>query len=180
MLSTRILFAGLAGICLIAAANAAPITLNVKMGLWEMSMSGKASGAMPVAPEMLARMTPAQRAKMEAAMAQSMAAMSAPHTYKECLTQKSMQQGFTTEEEKRGNACKETVLTSTATVMDLRQECGGRTKNSTHVRFEALNSETVNGTIDTVMSEGGHTMTMQHRLHGRWLGGACGNVKPRD
>ena len=176
----RILFAGLAGTCLVAAAQAAPITLNVKTGLWEMSMSGKTSGAMPIPPETLARMTPAQRTKMEAAMAASMAAMSAPHTYKECLTQKSMQQGFNTEEEGRGGACKETVLTGTATVMEVRQECGGRSKTSSHVRFEATNNETVNGTIDTVMSEGGHTMTMQHTLHGRWLGAACGDVKPRD
>jgi hypothetical protein len=39
--------------------------LNVKLGLWETTHTTTTSGQMPIPPEMLAKLTPEQRAKME-------------------------------------------------------------------------------------------------------------------
>ncbi|HTE88846.1 MAG TPA: hypothetical protein VK639_07845 [Terriglobales bacterium] len=42
--------------------------LNVKTGLWETTTTRITSGEIPIPAEMLARLTPEQRAKMEARM----------------------------------------------------------------------------------------------------------------
>lgn len=177
MLKLRVLFAAVsAASCLALAAQAAPLSLNVKTGLWEMTTSGQTSGAPPIPPEMLAQLTPERRAKFEAAMAASLAKSNQSHVTKTCVTEKTLQHGFDPEEN-RGRHCTNTVLSSNAKVMELRQECTGREKTSGHIRFEAVSPELVNGTIDIVMSNGANTMTMKHVMHGKWLGADCGNLK---
>ena len=44
-----------------------PKPLNLKLGLWEATSLISMSGAPPIPPEMLAKMTPAQRAKSKSA-----------------------------------------------------------------------------------------------------------------
>ena len=49
-------------------AYAADPAFDVKTGLWEVTSTGSMSGAPPIPQDALARMTPEQRAQMEAAM----------------------------------------------------------------------------------------------------------------
>jgi len=74
MFMTRILLAILVGGFCISAGQADPVTLNVRPGLWEMMVLGEGSGMPPIPAEALARLTPEQRAKFEAAMAARTAA----------------------------------------------------------------------------------------------------------
>ncbi len=181
MRSPRILAAGLAAAaCLAVAAGAAPIALNVKTGLWEITMSGQTSGKPPIPSDVLASMTPEQRAKFDAAMAASRARSAETHVQKTCVTEKSLQNGFDLGNNENDGTCKTTVLASTPTTMEMRQECTGPEKMSMHMRFVAANRERITGTMEMVMTDGTNTMTMNYTMNGRWLGADCGNVKSDD
>ena len=178
MSTSRVLFAGLALSCCAAAALADPISLHVRPGLWEMTSSGQASGAPPIPPELLARLPPERRAKFEAAMAASMARTAAPRSHRQCVTEENLAHGFNPEKVPAGaGQCTQTVVSSTASVMEVHEECTGREKVSATFHFEAANPESMNGTIDMVMSDGVHSMNVKRVIQGKWLGADCGNVK---
>ena len=75
---------------------------NIKPGLWEVTVTPKMSGEMPIPDDQLAKMTPDQRAKVEAMVK---GAGSKPHVYKDCMTPEKIAKGF---EMERG--ADETVL----------------------------------------------------------------------
>jgi len=60
--------------------------LNIKTGLWQLTMTTTVSGRPPIPPEALARMTPEQRAKFEAAMKARASHGPRTRTYKNCVT----------------------------------------------------------------------------------------------
>ncbi|MGH6664734.1 MAG: DUF3617 domain-containing protein, partial [Pseudolabrys sp.] len=98
--------------------------------------------------------------------------------YKQCVTAENLAHGFDLNEKAKGvHQCKPTVVTSTGSVMEVREECAGREKVSGTFHFEAASPETMNGTIDMTMSDGVHTMTVKRVMHGKWLGADCGGVK---
>jgi hypothetical protein len=179
MSTSRVLFTVLAlGTGGAFAAQAEPISLNVRPGLWEMTTTGQATGAPPIPADLLASMPPDRRAKFEAAMAATMARSAAAHTYKQCVTAENLAQGFDLNEKSKGmHECKPVVVSSTASVMEVREECTGRENVSGTFRFEAASPETMNGTIDMAMSDGVHTMNIKRVIHAKWLGADCGNVK---
>lgn len=159
----------------VSAAQAGPVTLNVRPGLWEMTVSGQGSGTPPIPAEVLARMTPEQRAKFQAAMAARMGGGDKPNVYKSCITETTLQRGFNTGESNAQRKCTQTILSSTASAMDGREECtGGRAHMSGHFHFAAPDPVTVNGTIDYSVGDGAHTMTMKQVIHGKWVGADCG------
>jgi hypothetical protein len=175
MFTTRMLLAVLAGGLGVSAAHAGPITLNVRPGLWEMTVSGQSSGMPPIPAEVLARMTPEQRAKFQAAIAARMAGGDKPHVYKSCITQTTLQRGFDTGESSAQRKCTQTVLSSSASAMDGREECtGGRARVSGHFHFTAPDPMTVNGAIELAINNGSHTMTMKQVIHAKWVGTDCG------
>src|SRR5690348_9441337 len=92
-ISSVLLAGACAGILGVASAQAGS-TLNVKLGLWEMTTMGEVSGAPPIPPEALARMTPEQRARMQAAMTASLAQQNKPKVRKYCVTQKDLERGL--------------------------------------------------------------------------------------
>lgn len=175
MLLTRIMLAALAGGFGVAAAYAGPVTLNVRPGLWEMTISSQGGGMPPIPPQALARLTPEQRAKFQAAMAAHMAGANKPHAYKSCITETTLQRGFDTGDANAQRKCTQTILSGSASVMDGREECTGeRMHMSGRFHFVASNPQTVNGTIDMTVSGGSHSMTMKEVVHGTWLGADCG------
>src|SRR5690348_6570180 len=115
-------WAALIGGALLTVASVAwgAATLDVKTGLWEMTSVGETSGRPPIPAEVLAKMTPEQRAKIEQQMAAGMAAANQPHVRKECITQKALERGLNFEN--RPN-CKTTVLNSTPRLLDIAMEC---------------------------------------------------------
>jgi Protein of unknown function (DUF3617) len=183
MSCSRILLTGLCVCGFAAASQAGPVTLNVKPGLWEITSSGQTSGAPPIPEDMLARLTPEQRAKFKAAMAASMAHASKPHVYKSCVTEKSLQRGFDPSDYSSGERCKPTVLSSSASAMDVRAECVGERRgerSSGRFHFEAPSPLTMTGTIDLTMSDGVHTMHVKRVMHGQWIAADCGKYAHND
>ncbi len=60
--------------------------LNVKLGLWEVTSTTNVSGMPPIPDDVLARMTPEQRARMEAAMKARSGEGPKTTVRKECIT----------------------------------------------------------------------------------------------
>lgn len=167
------------GLLLGGAAQAADNTpLNVKPGLWEMNIDSEGSGAAPIPPDVLARMSPEQRAKVEAAIEHAMAPRHS--VVKRCITQADIDKGFDEMAQRGGGKCTHTVTSSTSTLRTGSFTCTGRENTSGTYRFEARSPESVAANWDVTVSNGGNSMRVKNVIEGRWLGADCGSVKPTD
>ncbi len=181
MSTSRVLFAGFAlNACAVAAYAAAPITLNLRPGLWEMTSSAQTSGMPPIPQEMLDRMPPDRRAKLEASIAARQAAGAKPHMRKTCVTPKSLQRGLKFDE-RAESGCEQTVTSSTGKTMDVQIACrGARQRTTGTMHFIAAGPESVRGTIDMTIGDGTHNMNVKSVIEGKWLAADCGDVKPSE
>lgn len=169
--------------------------LNIKPGLWELTVTTETKGdpmsMMSAADkaqmeEAKTHMSPEQRAQMEALMKQQQ-----PNPWggpaktiieKRCLTKEDIHQithfaAKNSPGDKEASNCKITVLKSTATVIESREACSstnGPNPNTT-LLIEAPNPETM--TFRAESSVGG-SFEMKVKSSGKWLGPACGSVKP--
>lgn len=167
------------GLVLGVAAHAADNTpLNVKPGLWEMNVDSEGSGAAPIPPDVLARMSPEQRAKLEAVMQHAMAPQH--RVVKRCVTQADIDKGFEEMEQRDGGKCTHTVTSSTPALRTGSFTCTGRENTSGTYRFEARSPEAVVADWDVTVSNSGKAMRMKNVTQGRWLGADCGSVEPED
>jgi hypothetical protein len=173
-LGTGVIFAAAAG-TMAASTMAAGATLDIKTGLWEVTSTGETTGVPPIPPEVLARMTPEQRAQMQAAMGLA----SKPDVSRSCITEKTLQRGLDFGERERPN-CRRTMLNSTSRQIDVRMECTGRETMNGTFHFEAVDRQTMSGGINMAVTNGANTMTMKRTMHGKWLGSDCGSVKPME
>jgi hypothetical protein len=175
----RATVSGVAGVLLLGASIASAATLDVATGMWEVTSQGQASGMPPIPPEALAKMTPDQRAKVEAAMAAAMGRANKPDVSRSCITQKELERGLHFNEHDRPN-CKQTTLNSTPRLLDAHTECTGNERTTGNIHIEAVDRHTIRGNFDFVVTDGTSTMTMKRTLQGKWLGNDCGNVKPSE
>jgi hypothetical protein len=148
--------------------------LNVKLGLWEMTMASKMSGQLPIPAEYLSRLTPEQRAKLEEGMKARAAGPAQTHTYKSCLTKEKMETNPFADKQN----CTNTVLTSTSSRIALKVQCTEKNVTlSGNGEFEALSTESVKGSAHMTSTNGDHTMNSELTYTGKWIGSACGDVK---
>lgn len=150
--------------------------LNVKAGLWEVTSDGSQSGAPPIPPEALARLSPEQRAQFEAAMRQS----AGPHhqVSKRCVTQADIAKSFEKMGQMDGGRCTQNVSSSTATLRAGTFSCTGRENASGTYRIEARSRESVIANWNATISNGGKEMKITNTAQGKWLSADCGSVKP--
>lgn len=161
----------LAAALLYAAAGAAQTTpLNVKTGEWESTLTNETSGQLPVPQEMIDKMTPEQRARMEAMM--KARGMQGPRTTvtKHCVKKEDLDKPFGNE----NKSCKRSIVTSSATKQEIHMECemGGGKQVGT-LKFEAVDSSTVKGSMQMTASNGGRIMNINSTFSAKWLGPAC-------
>jgi hypothetical protein len=57
-------------------------------------------------------------------------------------------------------------------------DCTGREAMSGDVHLRVVDRGTVSGTVDVHAGQDPNIFTIRQNLHGRWLGAACGDVKP--
>jgi hypothetical protein len=168
-----------AAVVLLAGARADAPAFDVKPGLWQVTTSGSASGVPSLPPETLEKLTPEQRAQVEAAIKGVMARATKPHTIKSCITAEQLRQ---TPDFTRGGktGCQQTVVTRTATEIELHEACAGEDTGtmSAVLHFTAQDRETIAGTTLITQNNGGKTMTMRQQVSGKWLGSDCGAAKP--
>ena len=164
----------ISGICV-----AAGLSLDVTPGLWEISTTGAVSGTPQIPPEMLAKMKPEQRAIAEAMALAIIAQASMPHTMQFCVTPEQVRQGLDLDR-LSGRDCRRTIQSSSPTGLDMQVDCGGHDRMSGVVHLRVVDRTTVTGDIDMHAGVSGTTAEIKQNLHGRWLGAACGDVKPFD
>ena len=168
----------LAGAILSAAGKVQP--LNVKTGLWQVSMTTTMTGPPPIPPDLQAKldqMTPEQRAKIEAMMKSRFGGTPITSSYKKCVTKEELENNaFSKPEEK----CNWTVVTSTGSDMEVKTASCTAGKNvglvqtDVDLKFHVVDPENVQATMQlTSTGEDGTTMKGSGTYTGKWLGATC-------
>lgn len=156
-----------AGVVAAIAARAESPALNVKTGLWEMTV--RLTG-LTVPNDALARLPPEQRAKVEAMLG----AAAQARTVKTCLTKEKLARGVL-ETDERHPECKRTVVSNTANTLEVRGECKLEDAAvSTSMYVEAPNPEALKGKSTIARAD---RPPMSSSFEGRWLGADCGDVR---
>lgn len=151
--------------------------LDVKLGLWETTVTHESSGAPPIPPEVLAKISPEQRAKMEAMWKARQAQGPQTETRKSCLTKEQLNKAAWLDDTKDEN-CTKTVVSSTPRHLEAKLECTrGAMKQSGTFTVDAVDSTSAKGVVHMVMSGGGNTMNANSTFTSKWIGASCGDVK---
>ncbi len=160
-----------------AAIMYAQTPMNVKLGLWEVTVSTQRSG-MPAMPQVdLSKVPPEQRARVEAMMKQQQGMMAGqPTVTKTCITKEKLEKEFY-QPNQADDSCKRTLVSSTASLQDIKIECSGKTKMAGTVRIEAVDNEHVTGKTHFDVDSEGHQMTVASTIAGKWVAADCGGVK---
>ena len=152
---------------------------NIKTGLWEITETHALTGmpAMPNIPaEALEKMSPEQRAQMEAHMKDAFSGSPKTTTRKDCVTREKLEKEYAFAEDRK--ECTRTVLSSSSTVTEVKIHCVEKEMTSDGtVKFQALSQESVKGTMRMVMTGHDRTMNMNIDFVSRYLGPSCGDVK---
>lgn len=162
----------LAAACFLVPVAAAAEKLNVKPGLWEINSTSRISGVPPLPPEVLAKMTPEQRAQMEAAFKAETQKGPQRDVDRECITLEELERPF---QSANAENCTQTIVATTRTTQEVRLVCTGEYKGSGVFRVTTPTAETMTGTLDLSMGEAKNAMRIQAKLDGRWLGADCGD-----
>ena len=166
------------GMALLAEPAAAQQTpLNVRPGLWEITTTAQSAGQMPIPEDQLARLTPEQRSKLQAAMAAMQAQASHPFVFRQCLTEQQIRDGLNLAAHEEPS-CRRTIVASSATVMELREVCTGAHPRTATARFEAPDPDMMRGTTNMVMGQGAQAMTVKAQIAGKRLSADCGTLAP--
>ena len=144
-------------------AFAAGVPLDVKTGLWEINYVTTIAGAPVIPPDVLAKMTPAQKAK---ALATANRVLTSKDT--DCITAKDLQQGaFGNKDD--DSKCTYTPTVATATRNESTVACTGAGAQHGSFKVEAQSQKQVKGGI--VMTGSGRTVTVS--FTGKWLNASC-------
>ena len=150
-------------------------TLDVKLGLWETTSTSNLSGAPPIPPDALAKMSPEQREKFEQMIKGRMGAPQT-HTHKYCLTKEKLEKDLSFGED-RGK-CTHDILSSSSSGAEVKFHCVEEDMSTDGTaKFHAANSENVKGTIHATSTGSGKSMTMDISVTSRYLSSSCGDVK---
>jgi len=170
-LKTTVLLTALVVVCSAVRAADTITPLDVKLGQWETTTTTDSSGLPPIPPELLQRLTPEQRAKMEEMMKSRASAGPKTTTRKSCLKKEDLDKALSFGSDER---CNRTIVTSSRSKQDIHLECAiGGGKQTGTIRVEALSSENVKGAMQMTMSGGDRTMNMNYSFNAKWIGPVC-------
>jgi hypothetical protein len=141
--------------------------LNVKLGLWEGTVTVQTSGAPPIDTS---KMSPEQRARIEAAMQAAMHKAAMPHTVRSCVTREKLEKDFLPD---NGAGCKDTIIANSPTVYAVKFDCSGKHPSTGELHFEALSPEDVRGSGEFAMG----SMTSISTITAKWVAASCGDVR---
>jgi hypothetical protein len=147
--------------------------LNVKMGLWEITSTTDVGGQMPAIDT--SKMTPEQKARMEAAMKGMMGAHA--NVAKTCMTKEKFEKSAFMVTDQPGTTCTQTITANTRTALEASATCVGTRAMTALMHFDALSPTSMKGVVKTSNTEQGRTMTMNTAMTGKWLSADCGDVK---
>jgi hypothetical protein len=146
--------------------------LDVKLGLWESTSTMERTGAPPIPAEVLARLTPEQRAKIEERAKASAQQGPKTATRKHCVKKEDLDKAMAFGNDDKN--CHRTVVATSSSKLEFRMECGaGTMKSNGTVRIEAVSSEHVKGSIQMTVGDGTRNMKLNSTFDSKWLGPVC-------
>ena len=151
--------------------------LDIKPGLWQMTVRGEMHGMPPIPEEQLRGLSPQQRAAIEKMMAES----AKPHIreLKQCITQEDLNKSedlFSTDQP--GMKCNNKLSKHSGKSMSGTIDCAkDKTRSTGEFSYEAKDREHVTGKVSMTITNGANTMTMKGTMSGRWLGAECTKTK---
>jgi Protein of unknown function (DUF3617) len=153
--------------------------LNLKEGLWEITVSG-----MPGVPDdMLAKLPPEQRAQMEAMMKQRGMSSSGNTTVaKTCITKEKLDKGVAFSTENRQN-CTRNVVSSSPTHAEVKVHCeenkssGNKSTVDSTTVIDVVGPDSTKGSTHAVTNSNGRNMVVDLTFTSKYLGAACGDIK---
>ena len=150
--------------------------LNIKEGLWEMTVTHSMIGMPAIPPDTLAKMTPEQRARIEATMKQSGMGGPTADVHKECVTKEKLEKQSAFSDNRK--ECTRTVVNSTGSKLEIKVHCEEKQSSTdATLLLEAVSTDNVKGSMQSVTNTTGRTMNMNFTFSSRYLGPACGDVK---
>ena len=148
--------------------------LDIKPGLWETTITTQAKGIPPAPPDVMARLTPEQRSKAQAAGKARGGVGQQTRLIKSCLAADDLKKPFALNDDAHA-ACTRTVVSSSSTKADVRFECTkGQVKSTGDIHVEALSPESTKGSSQYSSGDGAHKLDAKVTFTGRWLGADCG------
>jgi len=172
----------MAALVLVTALPALAQPLDIRPGLWEVSVQRSGTPVMPemsqMPPEMLAQLPPAQRAQIEAMMRTRRTVAPGVQAHKVCVTQASLEK--TPDFGMAQQGCTRTKDVRSAGGWQVQEVCrSGGNRQTLDIRYEVVDRQTIRGTVKVAISDGAD-LTMTQEMHGRWLAVDCGDVKPLE
>ena len=147
-------------------------SFNLKPGMWEMTVTTAASG-LTVPPDVLDKMPPERRAKIEETM-QARGAQPRSFTSKECVTQKDLDENriIKDAEESEGHSarCTTKVVSKSSSKLVIERTCLAPQASTSRITMEAKTRETLIASVDMT---GNRTGKVHVDMNGRWLGATC-------
>ena len=154
------------------AADAVP-ALDVRPGMWESTMTVQTSGVPPIPPEILAKMTPEQKAMLEARMKTATSQVPKTTVTKHCFTKEDLNKALNFGDQ---GSCERTIVNASSSKQEIRIECGNAgMKSKGTIRIEAIDPEHVKVSTQITSGEGSRTMTINASGTSKWLSATCTN-----
>ena len=146
-------------------------SMNLKLGLWEMTMTIDMG---PTGGVDLSTVPPEQRAAVAATMRGRSAQ---PMVIKNCMTPDKLSRSSFTQD-RPGQTCKQTVTKATATSADLTQTCTGTPSSTSTIHVEAPSPTSMKMTAQMTMTDRGSAPQKANMtMTGKWIATDCGTVK---
>ena len=161
-----------------------PAALNLKEGLWEITVT-QSGGGMPGMPaDALAKLPPDQRARVEEMMKQKGISMNGNTTVvKNCITKEKIEKGLAFTTNSKEQNCTHTVVNSSSSHFEVKFHCDkvGKDDNETTIdgttTVDVVSADNTKGASHIVTSSKGHNMTLDMTFTSKYLGPSCGDIK---
>jgi len=172
------------GVTLAAApvwASGAVEPLDIKTGLWQITLTVRTSGLPPIPPDVLAKLKPEERARIDAQTKEKRAEGPRISVKRSCLREKELHQPLLPGFGGEGQGCRQTVTSSSRAGQEIRVDCGkGAEQGGGTVRIEAIDKENVRVASSWSMTDGARTLQMSSTATLKWLGAFCEPDPPAE
>ena len=151
-------------------------SVQLKLGLWEVTTTVTANKELPIPAGLLEKLTPKQRARVEERVRAS--SSDAPKITKRtyCLTEEQLNEGPTFGQEPK--SCKRTALTSSDKTVRLRMACFDNDRESDGtLQVEALASDRVRGSVKFSLAGAEASPNSAATFSARWIGPVCSSTR---
>jgi len=151
-----------------ALADDAMKPLAVKPGLWETTLTMTVSGRPPGMDEALAKMSPEQRAQVEASLPKGPKKM----VSKSCITKEELEKPLDFGD--ADDTCRRTILRATPSEQEFKVECGdGKGSHVSNAHVVAVDPEHVKMTATAASTQGADKLDVSTSAEAKWIGADC-------